>query len=130
MLALLISDFSSFTLSAYLRVFRVCSQQLEAGETFAIIVVLLLPTNESLSTYVNFDPLKGVCFLSRSSARIHSFRAKRDLLISAPSIEVFLSLCIVSAPLSEPARSIKLIFEYSDPLCFNTIYMTACDLEL
>ena len=94
------------------------------------MVVLLLPTKESFSTYVSFEPLKGVCFLSKSRALMHSFKARSDLLISAPSIEVFLSLCMVSAPLSEPARSIKLIFEYSDPLCLSTICMTAWDLEL
>jgi len=41
---------SSFTRSAYLRVFRECSQQLLAGETFAIIVVFELPVKESLRT--------------------------------------------------------------------------------
>lgn len=44
------SFLSSLTLSAYLKVFRVCSQHEFAGDTFAIIVVLLLPVNESLST--------------------------------------------------------------------------------
>ena len=41
---------SSFTRSAYLRVFRECSQQLLAGETFAIIVVFEFPVKESLRT--------------------------------------------------------------------------------
>jgi hypothetical protein len=41
---------SSLTLSAYLKVFKVCSQQLLAGETFAIMVVLLFPVKESFST--------------------------------------------------------------------------------
>lgn len=44
------SFFNSFTLSAYLRVLRVCSQQERAGETLAIIVVLLLPVKESFKT--------------------------------------------------------------------------------
>jgi len=87
----------------------VCSEQLEAGEIFAIIVVLLLPTKESLRTWVSLEPRKGVCFLSKSSALMHSFSARSDLLISAPSIFVYLSVCIVSAPLSLPARSMKLI---------------------
>lgn len=124
------SFFSSFTLSAYLNVFNVCSEQFEAGEMFAIIVVLLFPTNESLSTYVSFDPRNGVCFLSRSSARIHSLRARRDLLISAPSILVCLSVCMVSAPRSLPAKSMKLILLYSRPLCLRTIYMMAWEREL
>lgn len=79
------SFFSSLTRSAYLRVFRVCSQQEFAGDTFAIIVVLLSPVNESFNTYVSLLPLKGVCFFSRSSALMHSFNASRLLLISAPS---------------------------------------------
>ena len=103
------SFFNSFTLSAYLSVFNVCSEQFDAGEMLAIMVVLLFPINESLRTCVNLEPRNGVCFLSRSSARMHSLRAKRDLLISAPSIFVYLSVCIVSAPLSLPAKSMKLI---------------------
>lgn len=95
--------------------FNVCSQQLDAGEIFAIIVVLELPTNESFNTYVNLLPRNGVCVLLRSKARIHSLRAKSDLLISAPSIFVYLSVCIVSAPRSLPARSINDILLYNLP---------------
>ena len=61
-----------------------------AGEIFAIIVVLLVPVNESFKTWVNLLPLNGKCFLSRSNALIHSFSASKDLLISAPSIVVYL----------------------------------------
>lgn len=75
----------------------------------AIMVVLLLPTKESLRTCVSLEPRKGVCFFSRSSALMHSFSAKSDLLISAPSIFVYLSVFIVSAPRSLPAKSMKLI---------------------
>ena len=124
------SFLSSLTLSAYLSVFKVCSEQLDAGEMFAIIVVLLFPTNESLSTWVNFDPRNGVCFLSKSRARMHSLSASRDLLISAPSIFVYLSVCIVSAPRSLPAKSMKLILLYSRPLCLRTICMMAWEREL
>ena len=102
---------SSFTLSAYRSVLSVCSQQLVAGETFAIIVVLLFPVNESFKTYVSLLPLNGVCFLSRSSALMHSLRARSDLLISAPSILVYLFWSRVSAPRSLPARSMKDIIE-------------------
>jgi hypothetical protein len=52
-------------------------------------------------------PLKGVCFFSRSRARMHSFKARSDLLISAPSILVYRFWSIVSAPLSLPAKSMK-----------------------
>jgi hypothetical protein len=45
-----VSFFNSLTRSAYLSVFNVCSQQLDAGEMLAIIVVLELPTNESFKT--------------------------------------------------------------------------------
>jgi hypothetical protein len=47
------SSFISFTLSAYLREFKVCSVQELAGLTFAIIVVLLLPVKESFKTLVS-----------------------------------------------------------------------------
>jgi hypothetical protein len=121
---------SSLTRSAYLNVFKVCSQQLLAGETLAIIVVLLLPVKESFNTYVSLLPLNGKCFFSRSNALIHSFNANRLLLISAPSNLVYLLVLIVSAPLSLPAKSMKLILLYGLPLCFNYIYKIACDLLL
>lgn len=122
----------SLTRSAYLRVLRVCSQQLAAGETLAIIVVLLFPVKESFKTCVNLLPLNGVCFLSKSSARMHSFNASNDLLISAPSPLVCLLLSTVSAPRSLPAKSIKLIFPIVLPSClfFRESYKIACDLEL
>ena len=55
---------SSLTLSAYLNVFKVCSQELELGEIFPIMTVLQFPVKESLRTRVSLLPLKGVCFLS------------------------------------------------------------------
>lgn len=125
------SFFNSFTLSAYLKVFRVCSQHELAGETLAIIVVLLFPVKESFRTYVNLLPLKGRCFFSMSRALMHSFRAKRDLLISAPSILVCLFWSIVSAPLSLPAKSMKLIFPYAliSLLAFSWSWRIAWDLD-
>lgn len=51
------------TLSAYLSVFRVCSEELLEGLKLPIITVLQFPMNESLSTRVNLLPLKGVWFL-------------------------------------------------------------------
>ena len=72
--------------SAYLNVFRVCSHDPSFGEMQEIITVLEFPTNESRSTSVSLLPRNGICSWSLSSARIHSLRAKRLLLISAPSI--------------------------------------------
>ena len=102
--------FSYFTLSAYLKVFRVFSHDPEPGEMFPIIKVLQNPVNESFRTIVSLLPLKGVWLLPWSSALIHSLRASRDLLIYAPSILVCLFWSKVSAPLSHPARSINEIF--------------------
>lgn len=73
-------------LSAYLNVFKVCSQDPALGEMQDIITVRLFPTKESLSTSVNLLPLKGMWFWSLSSALMHSFSASKLLLISAPSI--------------------------------------------
>ena len=107
----LFSFLSSFTLSEYLSVFNVCSQQALEGEILATMTVLHLePVNESLRTYVNLLPQKGVCFLSWSRAQIHSFRASKDLLISAPSNQVYFPVSLVSAPLSLPAKSMNDIF--------------------
>lgn len=85
------------------------------------MTVLQLPVKESFKTRVSLLPLNGVCFLSWSRALIHSLRARRDLLISAPSnLKIWICLVLsylvclfwstTSAPLSLPARSIKLIF--------------------
>jgi len=46
----LASFLSSLTLSEYLSVLSVCSQQLEAGDILAIIVVLEFPTKLSFKT--------------------------------------------------------------------------------
>lgn len=51
-----------------------------------IMSVLQLPMKESFKTWVSLLPLKGVWFLFWSSALMHSFRARRDWLICAPSI--------------------------------------------
>lgn len=121
--------FNSFTLSAYLRVLRVCSDEELEGEKFPIITVLQLPTKESLSTNVNLLPLKGVWFLFKSNALIHSFKANRDLLISAPSNRVCLFWSLTSAPLSLPARSMKDNFPWHLLPSFREIYRIAWDLE-
>ncbi len=46
------------------------------------------PINESRKTCVNLDARNGKCAPLRPRARMHSFKAKSDLLISAPSIPV------------------------------------------
>lgn len=44
------------------------------------------PMKLSLNTWVSLLALKGKCVPLRLNARIHSFKANKDLLISAPSI--------------------------------------------
>ena len=82
---------------------------MEPGLIQAIITIfeLLGFKNESRKTIVSFDALKGTCELLESNALIHSFKASKLLLISAPSSLRCLLLLYVSAALSEPARSTK-----------------------
>lgn len=94
-----------------------------------IIKVLQNPVNESLSTIVNLLPLKGVWCFPRSSALIHSLRASKLLLISAPSIFVCLFWSKVSAPLSHPAKSINANFPWVLLPALSSICKMACDLE-
>jgi hypothetical protein len=61
--------------------------------------------NESLSTIVSFDALNGTCELFMSIALMHSFNANKLLLISAPSMRLYLLLLCVSCALSDPAKS-------------------------
>lgn len=98
---------TNLTLSAYRRVFKVCSASLWQGDIVPIIKVLQFPIKESFKTRVSLEPLKGVWFLLRSKARMHSFSASKDLLISAPSIRVYLWYSTTSAPRSLPAKSIN-----------------------
>mmetsp|Transcript_153425 Transcript_153425/g.268272 ORF Transcript_153425/g.268272 Transcript_153425/m.268272 type:complete len:293 (+) Transcript_153425:309-1187(+) len=120
---------NSFTRSAYLRVFRVCSHAVFPGEMQAIMTVALFPLKLSLSTCVRVLPRKGMCPAPFSRARMHSLRARRDLLISAPSARVCLSLSAVSAPLSFPARSMKLMRPNCSCVLANrmTICRMACE---
>ncbi len=91
----------------------VFSEEADEGETLPIITVLQKPTNESFRTIVNLLPLNGVWPFPWSSALIHYFKDRSDLLIYAPSIRVCLSMSMWSAPLSLPAKSIKEIFPYT-----------------
>ena len=84
-----------------------CSQEPVAGEMLAIMTVRESPRKESRSTSVSLLPRKGTWLDPMSSARMHSFSASSDLLISAPSSRVCRSFWSVSAPLSLPARSMK-----------------------
>ena len=71
------------------------SAEAEPGEIHAIITIFELPESdkkESRSTMVSLDARKGTCELFMSIARMHSFKARRDLLISAPSIRLCLLL--------------------------------------
>lgn len=98
---------SPLSLCAYLKVLSVWSDELEPGLMHAIITILELYgfRKESLSTIVSLLALKGTCELLESKARMHSFRASKLLLISAPSKRRCRLLLWVSAARSEPARS-------------------------
>ena len=93
---------------------------------------------ESLSTKVSFDVLNGTCcsgfpvvFLA-SRALIHSFKARRLLLISAPSANLLLLFDWVSVALSLPAKSTNVNFAYSSSGLFFSLMtklQIACDLD-
>mmetsp|Transcript_29673 Transcript_29673/g.50102 ORF Transcript_29673/g.50102 Transcript_29673/m.50102 type:complete len:267 (+) Transcript_29673:856-1656(+) len=106
----------SLTRSAYRSVFSVCSQFECEGDTHATMHVRVFsPTKLSFSTWVNLLPRNGVWPCLRSSERITSFSANSEVLISAPSMRVCLEECVVSAPRSLPARSMKLSLPSSAP---------------
>ena len=66
----------------------------DPGFVHAIITILDLAEemNESLKTIVSFEVLKGTWLDLASRALMHSFKAKRLLLISAPSSLLYLLL--------------------------------------
>ena len=70
-------------------------------------VLAFSPMKESLRTCVSLLALKGRWAPLRPSALMHSLRASRDLLISAPSILVCRLAEEVSAPRSLPAKSMR-----------------------
>lgn len=109
--------------------FRVCSDDWLEGEKLPIMTVLQFPTNESFKTKVSLLPLNGVWFLFWSRALIHSFRARSDLLISAPSKRVYLFWSTTSAPLSLPAKSMNDNLPWSLLWSFKWIWRMACDLD-
>ena len=83
----------------------------------------LSPMKESLRTWVSLLALKGRCAPFLPRALMHSFKASRDLLISAPSILVCLLAELVSAPLSLPARSMSENLPYKGFLLLLTLKM-------
>ena len=97
-----------------------------------------LEINESLSTRVSFDVRNGTCcsefpvvFLA-SRPLMHSFNARRLLLISAPSARRLLLFDCVSVARSLPARSTSVNFAYSSSgLFFSRITKLhiACDRD-
>lgn len=85
---------------------------------------------ESLKAKVSLLALNGIWPRPEFIALIHSLRAKRDLLISAPSNLLFLLLLCVSWALSEPAKSQTISLPLFLPFSSHTyIIQIACDLE-
>ena len=125
------NEFKVITLSAYQSELSVFSRWAFVGLILQNITAWHFPKKQSLRTYVSLLPLKGICLLPASIAHIHSFRARRDLLISAPSLYVYLEDNLTSLPRSLPAKSIKQILLIS--LRFSAdikeIYKIAWDQE-
>lgn len=100
-------------LSAYFRELIVSSQHMQDGDTLTIITVQQFPPSESFKSRVNFESQYGTCrfaapfLLDWQRALMQFPRASKDLLMLAPSINLFPRL-LVAAARSEPARSIKL----------------------
>ena len=84
---------------------------------------------ESLKTMVNLDALNGTCPDLESKALIHSFKASKDLLISAPSSLRCLLFDWQSAALSEPAKSTKSSLPHYFPPTLMLNEQIAWDLD-
>jgi len=96
-------------LLAYLRVFKVSSKLISAGDTHAIIEVLEFPPNESYNILVSFESLYGTWaffFVSSVKAEMTFPRASNPLFIDIPSFKVAPVAPVLFA-LSLPARSTK-----------------------
>jgi len=72
--------------SPYRNVFTEWSVADAPGETVAIIVVLESGEKQSFKINVSLDPRYGTWLDFCPNARIHSFRASSDVLISADSV--------------------------------------------
>lgn len=125
------------SLLAYLRVLIVWSALELPGDMHAIMMILVLSAfimKESRSTIVSFDALNGIwvseLFFFMSKLRMHSFSAKRLLLISAPSRRLYRLLLWQSAALSEPAKSTRNSLPISFPFPSLTwIWQIACERD-
>mmetsp|Transcript_29748 Transcript_29748/g.59716 ORF Transcript_29748/g.59716 Transcript_29748/m.59716 type:complete len:275 (+) Transcript_29748:244-1068(+) len=96
----------SFTRSAYRSVLMVWSADQAAGLTAATITVMaFFEVKDAFSTCVSFDARNDTCCPSVCMARMHSLRASKLLLISAPSVRSCRLWLLVSCPRSLPARS-------------------------
>ena len=123
---------SLFRREAYLSVLIVWSAELLPGFMHAIMTILELVgfKNESRSTMVSFEALKGTWSFFISRALMHSFKANKLLLIFAPSILRCRLLLRVSAARSDPAKSTKSNLPTVLPAAFLTlIWQMACDLD-
>mmetsp|Transcript_39164 Transcript_39164/g.123451 ORF Transcript_39164/g.123451 Transcript_39164/m.123451 type:complete len:297 (-) Transcript_39164:938-1828(-) len=142
----------SLALFAYLSVFTVSSYWLPAGDTLVIMTVRLFPPKESFSSRVSFEsrygtkldrtrlrpflPARAAASLSDARALMQFARARRDLLIFAPSTSRAPLLSVAEA-LSEPARSIKDSFPILTCSLMSAVFsfasimicITACDRE-
>jgi len=91
------------------------------------------PSKLSFKTFVSSEPRYLICPSFVANARMTSFKASNDVLISAPSWRVDRLDESLSAPRSEPAKSIKLnrpfstIFLRLDFESINDICNTACE---
>mmetsp|Transcript_73177 Transcript_73177/g.214680 ORF Transcript_73177/g.214680 Transcript_73177/m.214680 type:complete len:210 (+) Transcript_73177:1393-2022(+) len=124
----------SLSRSLYRRVFTLWSADCMPGEMHAIMTVRdgHRETNASRSTRVSLEARNGTwASLGSPIARMHSFKARRDLLICAPSTRLWRMLDLESAARSEPARSTKVIFARisfsAEPPSSAAALVAACD---
>lgn len=119
--------------SAYRNVFIVWSAEEAPGETVAIIVVRASDdVKQSFKIKVNFEARYGTCFEDPlSNARIHSFKANKEVLISELSVRLWRLCDFVSEPRSLPARSTRDNLPLSFPvsLCLSIIWQIAWERD-
>ena len=101
---------------AYFRVLSLCDRYVSLGHRVAIMVVRLLPPNESLSSFVNALSRYGGRWLTgfdEASASMTSPNVKRLLLIACASLSLSPD-APVSLTRSLPARSTSFIARHRD----------------
>ena len=84
---------------------------------------------ESLKTMVSLEALNGTCPDLESRALMHSLRANKLLLISAPSSLLYLLFDWQSAALSDPAKSTSKSLPHYLPFILMLRLQIACDLD-